>query len=58
MNFFMLSVVVWTVVATWMVQRVLMTTVTRQSMMLDWLNVGTDSDHSTVKVNVNVNVDN
>ena len=35
-----------------------MTTVTQQSMMLDWVNVGTDSDHWTVKVNVNVTVDN
>ena len=31
---------------------VMTTTVTQQSMMLDWVNVGTDSDHSTVKVNV------
>ena len=35
-----------------------LTTVTQQSMMLDWLDVGSDSDHSTVKVNVNVTVDN
>ena len=38
---------------TWSVLMVsVMTTVTQQSMMLDWVNVGTDSDHSTVKVNV------
>ena len=37
---------------------VMTTTVTHQGLMLDWVNVGTDSDHSTVKVNVNVTVDN
>ena len=37
---------------------VMTTAVTHQALMLDWLNVGTDSDHSTVKVNVNVTVDN
>ena len=31
---------------------VMTTTVTQQSMMLDWVNVGTDSNHRTVKVNV------
>ena len=31
---------------------VMTTTVTQQSMMLDWVNVGTDSNHWTVKVNV------
>ena len=31
---------------------VMTTAVTHQGLMLDWLNVGTDSDHSTVKVNV------
>ena len=31
---------------------VMTTTVTQQSMMLHWVNVGTDSVHSTVKVNV------
>ena len=31
---------------------VMTTTVTQQSMMLDWANVGTDSNHRTVKVNV------
>ena len=31
---------------------VMTTTVTQQSMMLDWANVGTDSNHWTVKVNV------
>ena len=59
MNFF----IVWTVVrvrlvTTWSVWSVLTTTVTQQSMMVDWLNVGTDSEHWTVKVNVNVTVDN
>ena len=41
------------VMRTWSVLMVsVMTTVTQQSMMLDWVNVGTDSNHSTVKVNV------
>ena len=52
MNFFIVLVVI--VMRTWSVLTVsvMTTTVTQQSMMLDWVNVGTDSDHWTVKVNV------
>ena len=62
MNFFIVSsahcILTLRMATTWSAGKVLMTTVTQQSMMLDWLDVGSDSDHSTVKVNVNVTVDN
>ena len=53
MNFFMVFVVL-IVMRPWrgLMVSVMTTTLTHQSMMLDWANVGTDSDHSTVKVNV------
>ena len=55
MNFFIVIVVpCCTVRRGWsgLMVSVMTTTLTHQSRMLDWLNVGTDSDHSTVKVNV------